>query len=136
MGITPDEFWGKPDDIYTGLTLAEFDALARGYQKRMQDMQELLAWHAANTMSMHAKKGTRITPDKLLGRNKDRATETNLVEQIKARKAEKEKRQDLSRDLNRVRDVDVDALTEDDNSFIASVLARMDDETGTVDDDE
>jgi hypothetical protein len=58
--------WGHPDDIYTGMTLSEFDIYVRGHMKRMETNQELLAWHAANLMNCWTKK--KVTADKLLGR--------------------------------------------------------------------
>lgn len=64
--MRPDEFWS--------LTPAEIYDLSEGYQDRMDDTMQILAWHAANIMNVHLKK--KVTPKKLLGNEKRTMTET------------------------------------------------------------
>jgi len=78
----PEQFWGRADDISTGLSLFEFDQVMRGAKLRMDRDQQLAAWHAANIMGMWAKRGSRITPDKLLGNDKSDIDPATLAREL------------------------------------------------------
>jgi hypothetical protein len=62
-------FWGRPDDLFTGMTLRDFDLAVRGYNDRMYDERYLLAWHAANLMGCWVKRPP--SPAKLMGEDRN-----------------------------------------------------------------
>lgn len=75
--MRPDEFWS--------LTPREIFELAVGYQSRVDDQRMMLAWHAANVMNVHLKK--KITPKKLLGKEKQMSMEDREAEFEKLKRA-------------------------------------------------
>jgi hypothetical protein len=135
-GISLDEFWGRADDITTGMTLAELDLAVEAYRHRIEMQHELLAWHAANIMNMWTKRGRSITADKLMGRENTQLSPQELQRQLdeessRARAAAQRKqggadeRQTIeemlaesaawvARVLSSVEDDDVDELDDDD----------------------
>ena len=90
MGLSPEQFWGRPDDIYTGMTLREFDLYGQGYRERVEQQVDLaknmLAWHAANVMNCLVKR--RVTADQLLGKG-DQLTPSQLKAQLDRQAAKK-----------------------------------------------
>lgn len=127
LGLKPDDFWGRPDDIYTGLTLREFDLFVQGKTKEVERSQEMLAWHAANIMSMWAKKGSKITPAKLLGRS-----ESITPEEMKAKlaeKAAKERRKESIADkIGRDYEVKINSLSDSNDEWIDRLTSAVDDD--------
>jgi len=62
IGWTVNQFWeAKP---------VEFRLAVAAYVDREERQLRMLAWHAANLMQMWAKKGSKITVDRLLGKQK------------------------------------------------------------------
>lgn len=66
IGMAPSEFWGRSDDINTGMTLREFDLYVRGYQQRNKDEWRRTAWSTAYLLNAWVSKGN-FTAAKLLG---------------------------------------------------------------------
>lgn len=67
MGISKAEFLGDPSDVYSGWTLYDYDVAIRGFQKRIEREDYMLMLSTSYIMGMWAGKGTKITPEKLLG---------------------------------------------------------------------
>lgn len=65
IGLSLDQFWGRPDDIYTGITIKEFYNLIQAYNEKKKADHMLAASHAAWIMNCWTKK--RVTPEQLLG---------------------------------------------------------------------
>ena len=61
-GMKPKEFWR--------VTPLEFIWFCEAADKRWDLEMDMVAWHAAHLMSMWAKKGSKITVDKLRGKEK------------------------------------------------------------------
>jgi hypothetical protein len=66
MGILPLDFWGRPDDVWSGMTLREFDDVARGYESKADRELDLVATHAAWIINCWVKK--KVKPHKLTGK--------------------------------------------------------------------
>lgn len=90
VGITPQEFWGNPHDISTGMTLREFDLYVQGVQRKLEREQHLVAWHCANLMNCWISKGSKITVNKLLGK-KEKSVADIIEEQKMAEMIEKQR---------------------------------------------
>ena len=60
IGLSPVEFWGKPDDIYSGMTIREFSIYVAGYRRRFENQMEQLARVCANIMSCWSKKPVKM----------------------------------------------------------------------------
>lgn len=52
------------------MTYAELMLAAEAKREEVELQHQLLAWHAANTMNVHLKRGKGVTPAKLLGKEK------------------------------------------------------------------
>lgn len=68
MGMTVHDFWGRPDDIWTGLTVREFVAEADAFRVREERTQDLVFAHAVNLMNMWSKKAIKL--EQLTGRRR------------------------------------------------------------------
>jgi hypothetical protein len=64
VGLTPFEFWGRPDDLSTGMTIKEFSDYVESHRRKFEIQMEQLAWVCANIMNCWVKKA--IKPEKLL----------------------------------------------------------------------
>lgn len=62
----------------------------RGQQQAAERQMHMLAWHAANVMNPHLKKGNQVSPDKLLGK-KEVAKEDPLTTMRRQKKAAADK---------------------------------------------
>jgi len=79
------------------MSLCEFDLFVRGYMKRIETQQELLAWHACNIMNCWSKK--KLTPTMLLGKTGNANPQT-LEELQVAMKTQRDKVEaDLAQEL-------------------------------------
>jgi hypothetical protein len=72
------------------MTLREIHELADGHQERLDNYMHMLAWHAANVMNIHLKK--KITPKKLLGKDRAMSSLDRQNEFTKLKKALEERR--------------------------------------------
>jgi hypothetical protein len=137
MGLTPEQFWGREDDIETGMSLREFDIYSRGYQNRISNQQELLAWHAANIMNMWTKKGSSVSPAKLLGKDTGKVDPKHLQQQLND-ESKKERKKDLADSLQERGAYDPTARKEEMGSWVNSVLrmAEISSDDDTLDDAE
>jgi len=77
--MTPEQFWGKPDDIGTGITLRELSVILKGHEARSRRQMEMLAWTCANIMNCWSKK--KIKPSDLLPREKGKMSGPSEYEQ-------------------------------------------------------
>lgn len=125
MGLTPEQFWGSADDIYTGMTLREFDLYAQGFKQRTEMNQELLAWHAANVMNMWTKKGHSITPAKLLGKEEAKLDPKALQAELNAQKAKREKKADMAKELTKLEVYDAEQDRVETDSWMQGVLMQL-----------
>lgn len=66
--MKPWEFWR--------LTPGEYSDMCEGYNLRAEREMERLAWHAANVINVHLRRKDRVTPKKLLGKEKPPMTQT------------------------------------------------------------
>lgn len=66
MGMGHAEFWGRPDDVWTGLTVREFVDVANAHRRRQEAKQDLVFMHAAHLMNMWSKKAVKL--EQLTGR--------------------------------------------------------------------
>lgn len=117
------------------MSLREFDYYVRGYSKRLEQQQHLLAWHAANIMGMWAKKGSKITPGKLMGTEKSvdpRDLQRELSEMAAKASGQAE---NLAEDIVAESDYDAEDEAEDVEAWINGVLlaAEIDDLSATLD---
>jgi hypothetical protein len=71
--MTPESFWGRPDDIGTGVTLRELSVMFKGHQVQQKRQMEMLAWACANIMNCWSKKS--IKPKDLLPKEKGVASD-------------------------------------------------------------
>lgn len=76
----PLDFWGRPDDVWTGLTLRDFDDIARGYESRADRELDLVATHAAWIINCWVKKG--VKPHQLTGKPNPRAEFTSGAQAV------------------------------------------------------
>ena len=125
MGISLDEFWGDPSDIHTGMTLREFDLCSQGYHERIKTSQELLAWHAANLINGSGMTKRKVTPDKLLGRDGDKVTASDLRAQL-SRQSEKMKKNLLDEigEINKT--VDYEEYEKDYDRWMDEIYSSVD----------
>jgi len=77
--MTPESFWGIPDDIGTGVTLRELSVMFKGHQAQQRRQMEMLAWACANIMNCWTKK--KIKPKDLLPREKGKMSGPSEYEQ-------------------------------------------------------
>lgn len=63
------------------MTPAEFALTAEGYRKRDERELYRAAWMVSYLLQPHLKKGKRLSPDKLLGKTKERAIAARKAEQ-------------------------------------------------------
>lgn len=77
--MSPEQFWGRPDDIGTGITLRELSVIIKGHQARTRREMEMLAWACANIMNCWTKK--KIKPADLLPREKGKMSGPSEYEQ-------------------------------------------------------
>lgn len=76
--MTPEQFWGRPDDIGTGITLRELSVILKGHEAQTRRQMEMLAWTCANIMNCWTKK--TIKPKDLLPRQKGQMSEPSDYE--------------------------------------------------------
>lgn len=88
VGISPSEFWGDAGDIYSGMSLREFDLFVQGYQKRLEVNREVLAWHAACIMNCWTKR--KVSVEDLLGKKRKQLSTAELKEEMTKKNRDKE----------------------------------------------
>ncbi len=67
LGLTPQQFWGMPEDIWSGITLAEYDLMLKGFAMRQDMAWDRAAFTSANIMNCFVgKDGQAIKPKDLL----------------------------------------------------------------------
>lgn len=131
----PQDFWGRADDISTGLSLRELDLVVRGAQARAEREQRLVAWHAANVMNMWAKRGTKITADKLLGKDESNVDPRELTRQLQEESARQKGKTDLVEELTRDEEYDYAAEVEELDRWAVEVQRRLGLDPDLVDED-
>lgn len=65
IGLSLDDFWGRPEDICTGITIKELFNLIQAYNEKQRAKHFLVATHASWIMNCWTKK--KIKPEQLLG---------------------------------------------------------------------
>lgn len=83
----------------------------------------MLAWHAANLMNMWAKKGTKITPGKLLGKDTGNVDAKSLQKQLNE-ESNKKRKEDLASKINKSKEYDPHEKRRETDDW-ASRLVRM-----------
>lgn len=121
MGISPDEFWGKPYDIYTGMTLREFDLFVQGYQKRLDADRELIAWHASCLMNCWVKK--RVSPDDLLGKKRKQLSPEEI--KIELSRRNKDKAENVIPKVDNSPQIDPDREEGEEDRWIKDLISTM-----------
>jgi hypothetical protein len=135
IGLSLDEFWGHPGDIDTGLTLREFDYCVEAYSRRMEGVQAMMAWHAANIMNVWTKRP--VQPEKLLGKQKkidldefmgggSKNPADSLKETLRKQNEELQKKRDVAADLE-PEEFDISELESDNAAWIDSILEATED---------
>lgn len=106
------------------MSLRELDMYVQGYVKRIEAQQELAAWHAANIMQMWTKKGTKITPGQLLGRNDGVMSPQELARQLNEQAAQqKVKKGGVDVEAMQPKEVDVEAMYGETDEWVRSVVS-------------
>jgi len=123
--VSPVDFWGRADDIWTGLTLREFDVIVQGYARRLEQIDHRVATHAAWLMSMWAKKGSNITADKLLGKERAQPTASEVKATLSASKRGPRHEDQLDSLLSSARAFDPEEYTDGLDSWATSVVAAV-----------
>ena len=118
--MTPEQFWGRPDDIGTGITLRELSVILKGHEAQTRRQMEMLAWTCANIMNCWTKK--TIKPKDLLPRQKGQASEPSdyekkrsmpdTVEGFKAMMRKKKEEAETNQPGNAVDSFDIVGATE------------------------
>lgn len=93
IGISLHDFWGDPDDIYTGMTLAEYDLQMQGFQAKQDLEWQRAAFISANIMNLFVKKGEHISPQDLLSEKKDQSHDEAMLTVREAARLRAEKQQ-------------------------------------------
>lgn len=70
IGLSPVDFWGRPDDLWTGVTLKEFYLMVRQHNKKSKNEWRRTAQLASWLLSAWSKKGKGPTAGELLGEKK------------------------------------------------------------------
>lgn len=125
LGLTPEQFWGQPDDIYTGMSLRELETYGEGFKQRQEIELDIMAWHAAHIMSMWAKKGHRISPAKLRGKDEAAMDPRTLQKELNELAAKQKNRKDLVTELTKLDEFDPEGDTEDMNDWMQSLVAGL-----------
>lgn len=135
LGLTPEQFWGRRDDIDTGMTLREFDLFVRGSSIKFEREQEMLAWHAANLMSMWAKKGTKITPAKLMGKDTGNVDPKSLQAQLNE-ESNKSRKENLAPEIGKSKPYNPHERKQEMDDWVSGLvrMAENSSEDDTLDD--
>lgn len=95
--MSPCDFWGKPDDVSTGLTLRELDLLIRGRQKRESADYRQLATLAYWLLGAWVKRPPK--PEKLMGEKTGTSTDADdFIRKMNEKKKREEKEEVLDFD--------------------------------------
>jgi len=116
VGLTPFEFWGRPDDLSTGMTIKEFSDYVESHRRKFDIQMEQLAWVCANIMNCWIKKP--VKPERLLPKTakrkprKERFTSSeDAVAHLRAIRDEAETKNGTT--INLIDDGDVDVFADE-----------------------